>query len=103
MIYMVAINYLAPGKYPEYAALAKDLPPIYAKEKLNFISSWHSLLGDINQIWALFSFDDWTDYQNKMQAMRRNKDYAAISTKTSAISIKQERFMLEANPWSPMK
>jgi len=103
MIYMAVIQQLAPGKYPDYAAAAKDLPPVYAKEKMNLVTSWHTVFGDMNQIWAVFSFADWTDYQNKVQAMARNKEYLAISAKLTSVTIKQDRVMLKANPWSPMK
>ncbi len=104
MYYYLATQEVMPGRMPEYAEIAsKELIPTYAKVGLKLVGSWHGTTGSPNTIYALFVFNDLTEFQKVTQAARQDKDYASASAKISKILTSQGRQLIEPNAWSPMK
>jgi hypothetical protein len=104
MIYRLAENILVPGKINEYYAIStKEMNPLYSKLGINQVGSFRSYTGNMNEVYALWAYEDLAALQKVQAACRNDKDYQAASAKMTAFVISQHATLLEPNPWSPMK
>jgi hypothetical protein len=104
MIYSMSNSILIPGKMIEWAEIAaKELNPLFPKLGMKVVGSWHSYTGDVNSTYTLFAYEDMASMQKAREAQRQSKDYQRISAKMDTLRARQYRFLLEPNPWSPMK
>jgi hypothetical protein len=104
VIYALSMQEVLPGKLGEYSEIVtKEALPTYPRIGLNLVASFHGYTGNMNMIYALFSFKDLVEFQKATQAGRQDKAFTAAQVKIAAIAAGQNRVFLEPNAWSPMK
>jgi hypothetical protein len=104
MLYYLNIVDVAPGKMAEYGEIVtKEMIPMYNKVGLKLMASWHASSGSANRVYAMFTFNDYTDYQKITQNARQDKDYLKAFARLNTVITSQRREFLEPNAWSQMK
>jgi hypothetical protein len=103
MIYLSITHTVIPGKMAEYSEMVKELPPVYARNGMKMVGSWHGYTGNINEIYNLYVFNDLAELQKVRAAMQADKDYQRISARLNALRNRSSYVILEPNAWSPMK
>jgi hypothetical protein len=104
MIFNLSNGIIIPGKMAEYYEIVtKELNPLYSKLGMKLAGSFHPYTGNMNEIYALYAFNDLADYQKVREAQRQSKEMQIVSAKLNALRTSQISTILEPNPWSPMK
>jgi hypothetical protein len=104
MIYQLTTGEIIPGKMTEYYSISnKELQPLYPKMGMKLVGSFHSYTGNMNQIYALYVFDDLAALQKTREKQKTDVDYQRVAAKLNPFRINLISTLLEPNAWSPMK
>ena len=104
MIYLLSKGEIIPGKMAElYEIVNKELVPLYPKLGLKLMGSFHAYTGNMNEVYAMYAFDEFAAYQKSREAQQKDKDFQRVIAKLNAVRVSETSTILEPNPWSPMK
>jgi hypothetical protein len=104
MIYVLSRIIQVPGKMAESNEIvAKELMPIYSKLGIQYLASFHSYTGNMNENIALVAYEDLASLQKTREALSKSAAYKQVNNRLNALQVSTTSILIEPNPWSPMK
>jgi hypothetical protein len=104
MIYQTNVSDIMPGKMAEYdEVVSKEMVPLMKKHGMNLVAAWSGHSGNLNTIYAVYSYKDMAEAEKIMSEMMSDPIYARGNVKLNALRTRQVRTYLDPRPWSPMK
>jgi hypothetical protein len=103
MIYVLSRMVLIPGKMAESNEIvAKELMPIYSRLGIQYLASFHSYTGNMNEQIAFTAYEDLAALQKSWETRRKNAAYKQVNDRLNTLQVSATSILLEPNPWSPM-
>ena len=93
------------GKLAEYHSFARDeLFPVQEKYGYNFIGSWQTIVGDIEEVISIAEFDNMEAYNNARRSFLGSEEWkTSVGKKVDSFVRSIKTRFLRATPYSRIK
>ena len=88
---------------PAYHALAEETLPLYVRHGYNWVASWQTIVGDIEEVIGVAEFASMDAYLEARQSLLGSAEWAEVSAKAGAMTRSVRTRLLTATPYSPLQ
>ena len=89
---------------PAYHALAaEELVPLQARHGYNWVASWQTIVGDIEETISVAEFESMDAYLEARQSLLGSAEWAELSPEFGALIRSIRTRLLTATPYSPLQ
>ena len=91
------------GRMKEFLALFEEFGLPVQLRHLNLVGYFTSVVGPLNEVIHMWSYDDMGDMERRRAARDADPDWQSYLKKTAGMVVKQETKILKPTPFSPVK
>ena len=89
---------------PAFHALsAEELFPLQARHGYNWVASWQTIVGDIEEVISVAEFESMDAYLQARQSLLGSAEWAELSPEFGALIRSIRTRLLTATPYSPLQ
>ena len=86
-----------------HALSAEELFPLQTRHGYNWVASWQTIVGDIEEVIGVAEFASMDAYLEARQSLLGSAEYAEVSPKFGAMTRSIRTSLLTATPYSPLQ
>ncbi len=103
VFWMVTVEVRLADLTAYHALSAEEIFPLQTRHGYNWVASWQTIVGDIEEVISVAEFESMDAYLEARQSLLGSAEWAEVSPKFGAMTRSIRTRLLTATPYSPLQ